>query len=130
MRLPDPLDVHLGIVLLRNGSGVGSVGKATLRYPPTDGYAEYGLGALISGQPAALSRHPERPGRVQVEITDRCDSSLVITIGTGPPSSEGDACRTPVTGRLESGDVQAVGVSTTADRMAEGPRVLVTWPDS
>ena len=121
VRLPDPPDAHLGLLLLAAGAAQ-AVSEVTVHYRPTDAFAAYRLGE-VRPQPTLL-RGGDSIGRVTATVYDECAAGVAYRIAADP---EQPTCRSTVTGKISS---DSAGVVVRATDAATGPTplIVVDWP--
>lgn len=121
VRLPDPPDAHVGLLVLAVGPKQ-AVFEVEVDYRPTDAFAAYRLGE-VTPQPTLL-RGGRGVGPVTATVYDGCAAGLAYQIDDG---SEQPTCRSTVTGTLGS-DTDGVRVRATGSTAGPTPLIVVDWP--
>jgi hypothetical protein len=122
IRLPDPPDAHVGLLVLAAGRPEQAVSEVEVHYPPTDAFAAYRLGH-VTPQPTLL-RGGRALGPVTATVHDDCAPGVAYRIDNG---SEQPTCRSTVTGTLGS-VTDGVIVRTTGSAAGPTPLIVVNWP--
>jgi hypothetical protein len=121
VRLPDPPDAHVGILVLAAGSAQ-VVTEVEVHYRPTDAFAAYRLGEVTS-QPTLLRGWPG-VGPVTATVYDECTAGVTYQIDDGPQQP---TCRSTVTGALGSIN-HSVILRPTGSPTGPTPLIVVIWP--
>jgi hypothetical protein len=121
VRLPDPPDAHVGLLVLAAGPEQ-AVSEVEVHYRPTDAFAAYRLGE-VTPQPTLL-RGGRGVGTATATVHDQCAAGVAYRIDNG---SEQPTCRSTVTGTLGS-VTDGVIVRTTGSAAGPTPLIVVNWP--